>query len=75
MQTADLEGGGCRISTLVRCRIGTLVRGVIRQTAMMQHSVITLYQDRDELIQEAAVSLASPELTVILLTRPTSFRG
>jgi len=42
---------------------------------MMQHSVITLYQDRDELIQEAAVSLASPELTVILLTRPTSFRG
>jgi len=30
-----------------------------------QHRIITLYQDRDALIQEAG--LASPELTVILL--------
>jgi len=33
---------------------------------MKQHRVTTLYQDRDELIKKP-VSLASPELTVILL--------
>ena len=34
----------------------TSVRGVIGQTIVEQHRVITLYQDRDVLIQEADLS-------------------
>jgi len=42
------------------------VRGVIGQTVVKQHRIITLYQDRDLLIQKL-ISLVSPELTVIII--------
>jgi len=45
------------------------VRGVVGQTTVEQHRIVMLYQDRDAMIQESGLvsSLASPELTVILL--------
>jgi len=57
-------------------RAGASVRGVIWQTIVKKHSSMTLYQDRDALIQEAGLfSLARvdshPTRPIITTTLPS----